>query len=394
MTEPIPALTLDARRLEALELIAAGLLCPVDGYRLPDQPDDTWPLNPTLEIERPLFDQAAAFGRLELRDSDTTPLAILEISAHRASGPRGWVAGRVVRLRAFEHGPARALRFDAGEHLAGRTAVLIDRGSAAAGLLRLSQHPRPVVLVAVGSDRRSDTARLVADVVACAEALPDAIVRYLPSADLGDVAADLPATVLASRGVSDVVDLRRPADAATGGAVLLLTGLSGSGKSTIARAVAEALNAVGTVPAVLLDGDHVRTELASELGFSAEDRDRNLRRQAWVGARVAEAGGIAICAPIAPFAATRAAMRAKVEPAYPFIVVHVATPLEVAEMRDRKGLYARARSGQIKDFTGIDSPYEVPEDADLRLDTSTLTVPECVAAVTALLAQKGLISGR
>ena len=388
MTERMPVLTLDSGRLETLELIVAGLLGAVDGYRLPDDPADSWPVNPTLEIDQASVAAALSSGRLELRDPDTTPLAILEISAHRVTETGAWVAGPVTRLRPFEHGPARGLRFDASDQLAGRTAVLLDRGTGSAGLIRLARHADPLVLVAVGSDSRGESARLVADAVECADALHDAIVRFLPATDAGDSQVDVATAVLEARGASQVVDLRRSADAAPSGAVLLLTGLSGAGKSTVARALAERLNADGSVRAVLLDGDHVRAELASELGFSAEDRDRNLRRQAWVGARVAEAGGIAICAPIAPFAASRAAMRAKVEPASPFIVIHVSTPIEVAELRDRKGLYAKARSGEIKDFTGIDSPYEIPDDADLRIDTSSLSVEQSVEAVVTLLAKR------
>jgi len=208
----------------------------------------------------------------------------------------------------------------------------------------------------------------------------------------GDV--DTTSAILAGRGAADFLDLRRPIEEEHRGAVILLTGLSGAGKSTVARALAEHLSARGSHRVVLLDGDHVRAELSSELGFSAADRDRNLQRQAWVGARVAEAGGIAICAPIAPFAASRAAMRAKVAPDSPFIVVYVSTPLAVAEERDRKGLYAKARAGLISDFTGVDSPYEIPDDADLSIDTSVLSQEQCVSAVVALLEQKGLVSAR
>ncbi len=385
MTERIPVLTLDGGRLETLELIVTGMLGPVDGYRLPGQSVDSWPANPTLEIDESVFDAAVRSGRLELRDPDTTPLAMLEISAHRASDTGAWVAGPVTRLRPFEHGPGRGIRFDSSDHLAGRTAVLIDRGSGAAGLIRLAEHAEPLVLVAVGSDSRRESARLAADAVECAAALPDAIARFLPATAAGGSVSDIVAAVLGSRGVSRIIDLRRSSDAAPTGAVVLLTGLSGAGKSTVARALAERINGESSMRAVLLDGDHVRAELASELGFSAADRDRNLQRQAWVGARVAEAGGIAICAPIAPFAASRDAMRAKVEPASAFVVIHVSTPIEIAEQRDRKGLYAKARSGLIKDFTGIDSPYETPDDADLRLDTSVLGVDECVEAVMMIL---------
>lgn len=394
MADRVPSVTLDGGRLEALELISSGLLAGVDGYGLPGERTESSWFTPTLDIDRSLLGPVREVGRLELRDTESTPVALLELTAHRESGDRIWVAGTVRRIRPFEHGPSRSMRFDPADDVGQRTAVIIDRGTGAAALLRLAMSAKPLVLVAVGSESRSESAHLVAEAVECADVLPDAVVRFIPAVDLGaGEQTDVPRAVIESMGVLDSVDLRRETALSPRGAVLLFTGLSGAGKSTIARAVADEINGRGSAKAVLLDGDHVRAELSSELSFSAEDRDRNLRRQAWVGARVAEAGGLAICAPIAPFEASRAAMRAKVEPESDFIVIHVSTPLAVAEERDRKGLYAKARAGQIKDFTGIDSPYEVPQDADLRLDTSVLSVAECVEAVMDTLQQKGLVSG-
>jgi sulfate adenylyltransferase len=169
------------------------------------------------------------------------------------------------------------------------------------------------------------------------------------------------------------------------GVVLLLTGLSGSGKSTIARAVATELVEDGT-PVTLLDGDRVRRHLTAGLGFSAADRDTNVRRIGWVAAEVAHHGGIAVCSPIAPHDSVRrdvAAMTAA--RGGRFVLVHVATPLEECERRDRKGLYAAARRGEIPDFTGISAPYDVPADPDLRLDTTGRPVQECVDEVLAVL---------
>ncbi|MFD1723026.1 adenylyl-sulfate kinase, partial [Amnibacterium endophyticum] len=167
------------------------------------------------------------------------------------------------------------------------------------------------------------------------------------------------------------------------GAVVLFTGLSGSGKSTVAKALAARLR---DRPVTLLDGDEVRRMLSAGLGFDAEGRALNVRRIGWVAAEVARAGGTAIAAPIAPFAAGRAEVRAMAEAAgAPFVLVHVATPLEVCEARDRKGLYADARAGRIADFTGISSPYEEPLDADLVIDTSTTGVEDAVEAVLTVL---------
>lgn len=179
------------------------------------------------------------------------------------------------------------------------------------------------------------------------------------------------------------------------GLVLFLTGLSGSGKSTIARGVADALLETGERTVTLLDGDVVRRELSAGLGFSKADRDANIRRIGWVAAEVGRHGGMAICCPIAPYAAARAAARAlAVEAGAGFVLVHVATPLPVCERRDRKGLYARARAGQLAGMTGVDDPYEEPTDADLVVDTSDLTVPEAVRRVLAALSEAGWIDPR
>ncbi|GAA2030621.1 adenylyl-sulfate kinase [Pseudokineococcus marinus] len=202
--------------------------------------------------------------------------------------------------------------------------------------------------------------------------------------------ADVPAGT-ASPAV--VRELRRlhPARHARG-AVILFTGLSGSGKSTVASGVVAALRAEGSRTVTVLDGDRVRTMLSSGLTFSREDRDLNVRRIGYVAAEVARHGGTAVCAPIAPYASTRAEVRRMVEEAGGVLVlVHVATPLEVCEARDRKGLYAKARRGEIPAFTGVSDPYEAPTDASLVLDTSRQGLEECVSAVMALLREEGLV---
>jgi len=135
-----------------------------------------------------------------------------------------------------------------------------------------------------------------------------------------------------------------------------------------------------------LDGDVVRRHLSAGLGFSREDRETNILRIGWVAAEIARHRGIAICSPIAPFDQTRREVRAMVESAGgDFVLVHVATPLEECERRDRKGLYARARAGEIPDFTGISSPYEEPEDAAVRVDTTGRTIEDALADVLAAL---------
>jgi len=176
------------------------------------------------------------------------------------------------------------------------------------------------------------------------------------------------------------------------GFTVFFTGLSGSGKSTIANALMVRLMELGGRPVTLLDGDIVRKNLSSELGFSKEHRDLNIRRIGFVASEITKNGGIAICAPIAPYTATRRAVREDIEGMGAFVEVHVATSLEECERRDRKGLYQLAREGKIKEFTGISDPYEAPVTPELKLDTEGLDVDYCAQQVILKLEQMGLIA--
>ena len=176
------------------------------------------------------------------------------------------------------------------------------------------------------------------------------------------------------------------------GVTVFFTGLSGSGKSTIASALLVKLLEIGGRPVSLLDGDLVRKNLSSELGFSKEHRDLNIRRIGFVAAEITRNGGLAVCAPIAPYDATRRDVRRMVEAGGGFVLVHVATPLEVCEARDRKGLYAKARAGVLKEFTGISDPYEEPTDADVVIDTTSITPEEAAQDVILHLEREGYIS--
>ena len=178
------------------------------------------------------------------------------------------------------------------------------------------------------------------------------------------------------------------------GFTLLFTGLSGSGKSTIANVLLVKLLEMGGRSVTLLDGDLVRKNLSSELGFSREHRDINIRRIGYVASEITKNGGIAICAPIAPYDSVRKQVRAMVQPLGGFMIVHVATPLEVCEQRDRKGLYAKARAGIIKEFTGISDPYEAPEDAEITIDTTRLTAEEAAQQIVLHLEKEGYVAGR
>src|SRR5213075_1256588 len=165
------------------------------------------------------------------------------------------------------------------------------------------------------------------------------------------------------------------------GVTIFFTGLSGSGKSTIANVLITKFLETGGRPVTLLDGDLVRKHLSSELGFSKEHRDINIRRIGYVASEITKNGGIAICAPIAPYDSTRKDVRAMIDPVGGFILVHLSTPVEVCEQRDRKGLYAKARAGILKEFTGISDPYEEPTDAEVTVDTGELSPEEAAQEI-------------
>jgi sulfate adenylyltransferase len=175
------------------------------------------------------------------------------------------------------------------------------------------------------------------------------------------------------------------------GVTIFFTGLSGSGKSTIANVLMTKFLETGGRPATMLDGDLVRKNLSSELGFSKEHRDINIRRIGYVASEITKNGGIAICAPIAPYDATRKYVRQLIEPYGGFILVHIATGVDVCEQRDRKGLYAKARAGILKEFTGISDPYEVPADAEVTINTGELSPEEAAQEIILHLEREGFI---
>jgi sulfate adenylyltransferase len=231
---------------------------------------------------------------------------------------------------------------------------------------------RPLSLIPSGTEREELSGRELSMLLDAGDPIPE---WYMPPA----IAAEL----------RKVRPPRRER-----GAVIFFTGLSGSGKSTLARDLRDALAERGERTVSLLDGDMVRRLLSAGLTFSRSDRDLNIARIGYVATEVARHGGLAICAPIAPYAQARAGVREMVSEVGDFILVYVATPLEECEARDRKGLYAKARAGLIDSFTGISDPYEEPTDADLVIDTSRLRRSEAVATVLALLARGGWISER
>jgi sulfate adenylyltransferase len=245
--------------------------------------------------------------------------------------------------------------------------------------------PHAVVLLPVGGARLDDGRRPAwAHAWTDAAARTGAVVVPVPI-DPHDAAARAGDLAAAYTG-GQLVEVSTSAQPVGAGRTVFFTGLSGSGKSTVARTLVERL--AGSRSITLLDGDVVRTHLSKGLGFSAEDRDTNIRRIGWVAAEVTKHGGLAVCAPIAPYDATRKWVRETVEAAGgpgSFLLVWISTPLEVCEQRDVKGLYAKARRGEITGFTGIDDPYQAPQDAELVIDTSQVSLDDAVDQVLALL---------
>ena len=256
------------------------------------------------------------------------------------------------------------------------------------GTLALPGVPIPVISAGEWAyDPRSEVWRPLALIE------PGAEQGELTASELGallDSGAEVPAW-FAPPSVARELRRARPPRAERGLAIFF-TGLSGSGKSTIARGLAETLTERGDRTVSLLDGDHVRHLLSAGLTFSRADRDLNIARIGYVAAEVARHGGIAICAPIAPYAEARAAARQMVTEVGDFLLVYVSTPVDVCAARDRKGLYAKARAGLITGFTGVSDPYEEPRDADLVLDTSVMTRQQAVDAVLQLLITGGWLA--
>jgi sulfate adenylyltransferase len=252
---------------------------------------------------------------------------------------------------------------------------------ATAGRIPLGSLPTGALVLVAAAGTRVDDARQTNWRRAWTAGASESVLIPVPADDAAARAPEL-AAAYSSGPLVEVTTTRQPAGP---GRTVFLTGLSGSGKSTIARALVARLAVQRTV--TLLDGDVVRTHLSRGLGFSREDRDLNIRRIGWVAGEVTKHGGLAVCAPIAPYDETRQWVRRTVESAGgpgSFVLVWVSTPLEECERRDVKGLYARARAGEITGFTGIDDPYEPPADAELAIDTTDVTVDAAVDQIVRL----------
>ena len=390
-TPAVPQICPSPRELEDLELLLNGALAPLTTFN-----------EPGSAVTLAVHEDVSAAPVLELVDPEGLPLA----RWHRD--------GVLTPLNVASHGPFRRLHLSptqVREQYAGRTFVPITDALTDTQLDQLLA-VGPVVflaLIGTGTPHLSPTALLRAT-LKVADPL-DAPVVAVPLAshgtaesdhDLGvrvvsTYAADDPVVALTEGGeilpelMSIVADDQPSVDRR--GLVLFFTGLSGSGKSTLAQALMDRLLEEGGRTVTSLDGDVVRRNLSAGLSFSKADRETNIRRIGWVAAEISRHGGVAVCSPIAPFDETRQQVRAMVDEAGgTFFLVHVATPLEECERRDRKGLYAKARAGEIPEFTGISSPYEEPDDADVRVDTTGRSIDDALADVIEALEEAGYLS--
>jgi sulfate adenylyltransferase len=410
-TPPVPQHSPTPVELDDLELLTSGALGEPRAFNRPGSPV-------TLTLPEPLAAQARAVGVVELVDPEGLPLA--QVS---------WPGGVVDPLSRAEYGPFRELMLAPAayrELYAGRTLVPVSDPLTTAQVGELSTLGPLTLLALVGTGTPwLSPVGLVRATRAAAALLPDAVVVTVPLPSHGDAAADHalgvrvvetfaagdPVHALASSVVEEraprpsrdpddedyppevqrVVDHDRPPPDRQG-LVLFFTGLSGSGKSTLARALVDLLLEQGERTVTSLDGDVVRRNLSAGLTFSKADRETNIRRIGWVAAEISRHGGVAVVSPIAPFDETRQQVRAMVaEAGGAFFLVHVATPLEECERRDRKGMYAKARAGVIPEFTGISSPYEEPRDADVRVDTTGRSIEDALGDVLAGLRDAGLL---
>lgn len=350
----------------------------------------------SLPLDRDTREQSG--GGLEVVDPEGVPIAAYspdQITADGAEGTPEWLSEP--SPRPYERlflSPAQ-VRGTTNEQTA---TVVIDRDLTtedAADIHERAEDRHLLLLVLAGPTRSpySRGVRRLRASVGLAEQLTNAEVVAVPL-DPREACEDeaLLENVVAaySRGRITRLEQRDPEPAPTGGLVLFFTGLSGSGKSTVARAVREALLEQDGRPVSLLDGDVVRRHLSAGLTFSPEDRETNIRRIGWVAAEIAYHGGTAICSPIAPYAATRQAVREMTaDRDGDFILVHISTPVEECARRDRKGLYAKAMAGEIPDFTGVSAPYEEPLDADITIDTTDIGIDDARDRVLQLLRSKG-----
>jgi sulfate adenylyltransferase len=406
-----PQFTPTARELDDVELLRMGLFGSPGRFEGADGPT-------RLCLPPDVAESAQQAKGLEITDAEGVPLAIVSVegTCPTCEGHVG-VVGPVRPLRGNSRRAFHKLYVAPSASRTGlpsdTVTVPVDAPLTEDDLAAIKALGRPVLLLAlagVETPKGMSAPGLIRATLAAAKEFDDATVFAVPLASRPTVRSDdtfrkqvvdayAPGPDVwwptgrgnVAGGVASVVENDRP----TGldrGVVIFFTGLSGSGKSTLAQALCNRLIETGGRTVTLLDGDRVRRNVSRGLTFSREDRELNIERIAWIAAEVARHGGMAVCAPIAPFDRTRKVARAMAaDVGADFALIHVATPLEVCEARDRKGLYLRARRGEVADFTGISSPYEEPDDADLVVDTSTLSVSDALGQVWSFLIARGFL---
>lgn len=401
------------RELDDVEILRMGVLNPLYSFEPPGG-------SITLAVPTNVATWGRSGGGIELTDPEGVPLALVSVDeTYPLSGGMTGVVGEIFAMpgqvsRAFGHlyVPPSEPRTVLDDTV---VTCVVDAPLSRSDVSRLREtaDDAPVmflVLAGSGTPRFVSTSGLIRTVAATAHDFADSSVVVVPYARRDDDERDRelrqrvvsayapgPAIVWASGDgdreprIDEIVRTDRP-EGTGQGLVILFTGLSGSGKSSIAEALRDRILETGSRTVSFLDGDRVRRSLSEGLSFTPADRETNIARIGWVAAEVARHGGMAICSPIAPFDHTRQSVRTMAhDVGAAFVLVYVATPLSVCEARDRKGLYARARRGEIENFTGISSPYEVPHDADLVIDTSERTLDDELDEVVRHLVERGLL---
>ncbi|MFG6194978.1 adenylyl-sulfate kinase [Nonomuraea sp. JJY05] len=400
--------TPDARELADLELLLSGVFEPLTGFLGHDDlhsvhergalADGTpWPAPVTLHVSADL----SPGDEVTLLDPEGLPLAALTVAAQE---PDGLTSGPIKGLGTPEHGPFARLRrtpADVKAELGGRPALAVTMRGPLDDLSEIVATAKELdaLIMLLPLSYGEPGPAVVRAALRAKEKLPeDTIVVSVPLAPREEPEIDLELRehVATAYGAAEHLagpdPVHIPGPPHRRGLVVFFTGLSGSGKSTIARGLRDALLELGSRAVTYLDGDVVRHLLSKGLTFSKADRDLNIRRIGFVAAEAARHGGLAVCAPIAPYAATREEVREMVESVgADFLLVHVATPLEECERRDRKGLYAKARAGLIPEFTGVSDPYEEPDDAELVIDTTHISIDAAVSQVLGALRSGGWV---
>lgn len=387
-TSSRPTLNLDDDERDELHLLLAGAL---GSGRYGAAPTD-----PVLTLPEDLIARLETDATLILTDEEGAPMARVQVEELVTTHPDGQqrITGSVQELEGVAYTGMQAAVATPGQ----RDSVWVLTGALCQSVVDDLASRSPSTILVAAPVVADDGTRRSAVVTAASHYLsPHHRIEFVPISRRVAEDPTLFHHVLAAYGASDEDVLPRGGPALradTGhdrGAVIFFTGLSGSGKSTLAKQLANRLRTQGRTVS-LLDGDVVRRHLTAGLGFSREDREKNVRRVGWVAAQIAHHGGLALCALIAPYESTREEVRSMcAEADCDFVLVHMATSLDECEARDRKGLYAAARRGEIEDFTGVNAPYEVPSEADLRVQPTLRSVAESVEDVLDLLRRREVV---